>query len=164
MQSLIVENQGVDAVTSATAENTIPAIKKAYADCIQQALIVKTEEPAKEEGFSFEKTEFGTPLWLVPELGMFQWREKPETPTQFERTESADVIVVGKFEGDAALAAVGAPGSLINLLVNLFLGLSVGANVVAALSVSLFGMFLAIIMPEARKSRVVLACVAAGFV
>ncbi len=95
MQSLIVENQGVDAVTSATAENTIPAIKKAYADCIQQALIVKTEEPAKEEGFSFEKTEFGTPLWLVPELGMFQWREKPETPTQFERTESADVIVVG---------------------------------------------------------------------
>ena len=95
MQSLIVENQGVDAVTSATAENTIPAIKKASADCIQQALIVKTEEPAKEEGFSFEKTEFGTPLWLVPELGMFQWREKPETPTQFERTESADVIVVG---------------------------------------------------------------------
>ena len=45
---------------------------------------------------------------------------------------AADVIVVGKFEGDAALAAVGAPGSLINLLVNLFLGLSVGANVVAA--------------------------------
>ena len=37
------------------------------------------------------------------------------------------------------------------------------ANVVAALSVSLFGMFLAIIMPEARKSRVVLACVIAGF-
>ena len=45
---------------------------------------------------------------------------------------AADVIVVGKFEGDAALAAVGAPGSLINLLVNLFLGLSVGANVVVA--------------------------------
>lgn len=45
---------------------------------------------------------------------------------------AADVIVVGRFEGDAALAAVGAPGSLINLLVNLFLGLSVGANVVVA--------------------------------
>ena len=45
---------------------------------------------------------------------------------------AADVIVVGKFEGDAALAAVGAPGALINLLVNLFLGLSVGANVVVA--------------------------------
>ena len=45
---------------------------------------------------------------------------------------AADVIVVGRFEGDAALAAVGAPGSLINLLVNLFLGLSVGANVIVA--------------------------------
>ena len=45
---------------------------------------------------------------------------------------AAAVIVVGRFEGDAALAAVGAPGSLINLLVNLFLGLSVGANVVVA--------------------------------
>ena len=45
---------------------------------------------------------------------------------------AADVIVVGRFEGDAALAAVGAPGSLINLLINLFLGLSVGANVIVA--------------------------------
>ena len=45
---------------------------------------------------------------------------------------AADVIVVGRFEGDAALAAVGAPGALINLLINLFLGLSVGANVVVA--------------------------------
>ncbi|MBQ3424468.1 MAG: MATE family efflux transporter [Clostridia bacterium] len=45
---------------------------------------------------------------------------------------AADVIVVGRFEGDAALAAVGAPGSLINLLVNLFLGMSVGANVLVA--------------------------------
>ena len=45
---------------------------------------------------------------------------------------AADVIVVGRFEGDTALAAVGAPGALINLLINLFLGLSVGANVVVA--------------------------------
>ncbi len=45
---------------------------------------------------------------------------------------AADVIVVGRFEGDAALAAVGTPAALINLLVNLFLGLSVGANVVVA--------------------------------
>ena len=45
---------------------------------------------------------------------------------------AADVIVVGRFEGDAALAAVGAPGALINLLINLFLGLSVGANVVVS--------------------------------
>lgn len=45
---------------------------------------------------------------------------------------AADIIVVGRFAGDNSLAAVGSTGSLINLLVNLFMGLSVGANVVAA--------------------------------
>lgn len=45
---------------------------------------------------------------------------------------AADVIVVGRFAGSAALAAVGSNGALINLLVNLFVGLSLGANVVAA--------------------------------
>lgn len=45
---------------------------------------------------------------------------------------AADVIVVGRFAGDNSLAAVGSTGSLINLLVNLFIGLSVGTNVVAA--------------------------------
>ena len=45
---------------------------------------------------------------------------------------AADVVVVGKFAGDDALAAVGSNTALINLLTNLFLGLSVGANVAAA--------------------------------
>lgn len=45
---------------------------------------------------------------------------------------AADVVVVGKFAGDNSLAAVGSTTSLINLLTNLFLGLSVGANVTAA--------------------------------
>lgn len=45
---------------------------------------------------------------------------------------AADIIVVGKFAGDESLAAVGSTGSLINLLTNLFIGMSVGANVVAA--------------------------------
>lgn len=45
---------------------------------------------------------------------------------------AADLIVVGKFDGQNALAAVGSTGALINLIVNLFLGLSVGANVVIA--------------------------------
>lgn len=45
---------------------------------------------------------------------------------------AADVVVVGRFAGSAALAAVGSNGSLINLLTNLFIGLSIGANVVAA--------------------------------
>ena len=39
---------------------------------------------------------------------------------------------MGRFAGSTALAAVGSNGSLINLLVNLFVGLSLGANVVAA--------------------------------
>lgn len=45
---------------------------------------------------------------------------------------AADIVVVGRFGGDNSLAAVGATGSLINLLVNLFIGLSIGSNVVAA--------------------------------
>ena len=43
---------------------------------------------------------------------------------------SADVAVVGRFAGSEALAAVGGNGSVIALLINLFTGLSVGANVV----------------------------------
>ena len=45
---------------------------------------------------------------------------------------AADVVVVGRFAGDNALAAVGSTGSLINLLTNLFVGLSVGTNVLVA--------------------------------
>ncbi len=45
---------------------------------------------------------------------------------------AADVIVVGNFAGHEALAAVSSTGSLINLMVNLFMGLSVGASVVIA--------------------------------
>ena len=45
---------------------------------------------------------------------------------------AADIVVVGRFVGSEALAAVGSTSSLINLLVNVFIGLSVGANVLAA--------------------------------
>ncbi len=48
---------------------------------------------------------------------------------------AADIIVVGNFSGDQgpqALAAVGSTSSLINLLVNVFMGLSVGASVLVA--------------------------------
>lgn len=45
---------------------------------------------------------------------------------------AADIIVVGRFAGNEALAAVGSCGSLINLIVNVFIGLSVGANVMVA--------------------------------
>ncbi len=45
---------------------------------------------------------------------------------------ACDLVVVGQFAGDRALAAVGATGALINLLVNAFIGLSTGVNIIAA--------------------------------
>lgn len=45
---------------------------------------------------------------------------------------AADIIVVGRFAGSESLAAVGSTSSLINLLINVFIGLSVGTNVLAA--------------------------------
>lgn len=44
---------------------------------------------------------------------------------------SADVAVAGRFAG-RALAAVGGNSPVINLIVNLFVGFSIGANVVIA--------------------------------
>lgn len=45
---------------------------------------------------------------------------------------AADIIVVGRYAGKEALAAVGSTGSLINLLTNLFIGLSVGTSVLVS--------------------------------
>lgn len=45
---------------------------------------------------------------------------------------AADIIVVGNFSGENSLAAVGSTTSLVNLMTNLFLGLSTGANVLAS--------------------------------
>ena len=43
---------------------------------------------------------------------------------------AADVAVVGRFAGKEAMAAVGSNASLVSLLVNLFVGVSLGANVI----------------------------------
>ena len=47
---------------------------------------------------------------------------------------AADLVVVGRFaaDGSSAQAAVGSTGALINLIINLFLGLSIGTNVAVA--------------------------------
>lgn len=45
---------------------------------------------------------------------------------------AADVMVVGRFAGSISLAAVGATATLVNLMLNLFLGLSMGSGVVVA--------------------------------
>ena len=45
---------------------------------------------------------------------------------------SVDTAVVGRFASSQALAAVGSNGSLISLMINLFIGISLGSNVVIA--------------------------------
>ena len=45
---------------------------------------------------------------------------------------AADTVIVGRFVGKEALAAVGSSGSLINLLVSILMGIAVGAGVVVA--------------------------------
>ena len=45
---------------------------------------------------------------------------------------AVDIIVVGRFTGSQELAAVGSTTALINIFTNLFIGISLGANVLAA--------------------------------
>ena len=45
---------------------------------------------------------------------------------------AADIIVVGRYVGSHALAAVDSNGSIINLIVNLFMGISIGGSAVIA--------------------------------
>ena len=45
---------------------------------------------------------------------------------------SADLVIVGRFSGDIALASVGATGAIFNVLVALFMGISAGVDVVSS--------------------------------
>lgn len=54
------------------------------------------------------------------------------TSTLQQLFNATDVAVVGRFAGSQALAAVGSNGPVINLIINLLIGLSMGANVVIA--------------------------------
>ena len=65
---------------------------------------------------------------------------------------AADTIVVGQFAGKTSLAAVGSTTPLIHLLINLFIGLAVGANVVAAHFIG------------AEKTKILLCCAGSAFV
>ena len=52
---------------------------------------------------------------------------------------TADSIIVGRYVGDNALAAVGSAGPILNLLLELFVGIATGATVIAqAISAVLF--------------------------
>ncbi len=45
---------------------------------------------------------------------------------------AVDIVVVGRFSGSESLAAVGSTTALINIFTNLFIGISLGANVLSA--------------------------------
>ncbi len=83
---------------------------------------------------NMEKTTGGTDMMHGPLLGKILWFSLPLAASSIlqQLFNSADVAVVGRFAGSSALAAVGSSGAVINLLINLFTGLSVGANVVIA--------------------------------
>ena len=69
---------------------------------------------------------------------------------------AADLVIVGRFRGPGALAAVGTTGALTNLVLGLFMGLSVGAGVVVAQHIGA--------LEYKRVSRVVHSAVALSFV
>ena len=68
---------------------------------------------------------------LVPNIIMFAIPIALTSSLQ-QLFNAADIIVCGKFVGSIALAAVGANSQIINLFINSFLGLSIGANVMIA--------------------------------
>lgn len=72
------------------------------------------------------------PIWnKIPQFAM----PVAATAILAQLFNAADIVVVGNFTGDvstAAVAAVGANSSIISLIVNLFIGIALGANVVIA--------------------------------
>ena len=68
---------------------------------------------------------------LIPKIAAFAFPLMLTSMLQL-LYNAADVIVVGRWAGPESLAAVGSTSALINLIVNVFLGLSIGTNVLAA--------------------------------
>ncbi len=69
---------------------------------------------------------------------------------------AADIVVVGRFDGETSLAAVGSTSSLITLIVNLFIGYSTGAGVVIS---KCFGA-----QDKAGTERAVRTCITMSFI
>ena len=69
---------------------------------------------------------------ILPKLLRFAVPLTLSTMLQLLFNAADVVVVVGRWAGDNSLAAVGSNTSLIALLTNMFLGLSIGANILAA--------------------------------
>lgn len=81
-----------------------------------------------------EKEKKTVDLCTRPLLGKIFWFSIPLMITGMLQLlyNAADLVVVGQFDGDAAMAAVSSTGALVNLVTNLFIGLSTGALAVMA--------------------------------
>ena len=90
--------------------------------------------PLREEGESAVRRSFEIDMCSGPLMGKLLLFSIPLMLSGILQLlfNAADIIVVGQFAGDSSLAAVGSTSSLISLLVNFFLGISVGTNVLAA--------------------------------
>lgn len=69
---------------------------------------------------------------------------------------AADIVVVGRFDGETSLAAVGSTASLINLIVTVFVGYATGASVVIS---KYFGA-----QDKAGTGRAVRTCITMSFI
>lgn len=85
----------------------------------------------REEGISMKNQMEMTTGSIAPKLLLFAVSLACTGILQ-QLFNAADVMVVGRFVGSEAMAAVGSNGAFIGLLVNLFIGVSLGANVVIA--------------------------------
>ena len=79
---------------------------------------MQTNVEAKRDGTLLQIIKFILPLMLTGILQLLY--------------NAADSVVLGRWDGSDSLAAVSSVGSLINLLVNVFMGLSVGTAVAVA--------------------------------
>ncbi len=82
---------------------------------------------AKSKGYTMDLTEGS----IIRKLLMFSLPLMASNVLQLF-FNAADIMVVGQFAGDNSLAAVGSTSSVIHLLTNIFMGLSVGVNVLVA--------------------------------
>ena len=61
------------------------------------------------------------------------------------------------------MATVASPGWIVGTALGVIVGNALPANVISALSVGLFGMFIAIVIPEGKKNKVVAVLIAISF-
>lgn len=97
-----------------------------------------------------------TPIWKRLIMGYFVTDE----------IFGVSIAVPGKLNPyyTFGLAAIASPGWVIGTALGVILGNALPGNVVSALSVGLYGMFIACIIPESKKNKVVAGVVAVSFI